>query len=111
MAYILRISAVLLLGIIALALSACSHFFTVPSQPVREAFFECSKCHSLRGGIPTARIKMDTRVGRFCWHRWTPLPSKREFMRRVERAWPGTFSPMRWSLPRTTYWDSPVDAQ
>ena len=77
-----------------------------------EAFFECSRCGTLHGGIFTEEspsLSLITRASESCEHHWVRIHSKRQFMRRTERRWPHAFEMFRSSLPRTTYWDDPKD--
>ena len=63
------------------------------TTPGQDAFFECSRCHSVYGGVIYANgsknlLQCWTPAAPRCVHEWVSLDSRRDFAACVETLWP-----------------------
>ena len=107
----------LFLTFFVVMLSGCAtqRYGQVPkTTPGVEAFFECSHCHSLYGGVIYTNVDKNllqcwTPAARHCAHDWVRIDSKTEFVKRVEKLWPGMIDGLATSQPPSYYWVDSVE--
>lgn len=98
--------------LIVLGLPACTTLQAnrpPKAAPGEEAFFECSKCQSLYGGIfgrnqPMLSYESSNPVT--CRHDWQRLPARVTFTRRFEQRSPGRLHLIATGQPPSLYWIS-----
>jgi len=79
------------------------------TTPGQDAFFECSRCYSLYGGVIYTNgdknlVQCWTPAARHCTHEWVAIDSKSEFVERVDKLRPGFIDSLIHSQPPSYYW-------